>query len=204
MKLAHGGILGVLILNFGSGVAHSSDLVVTKICERRCINTWQCPVYEASFRPKKFWAQSIDYQMQYLQDAIRECDLLDIAPKYHGQLAYTDQLLVTCLKPESYPLELEARFEKSVHKILSREYKISFDSFKKSLRLHLISFNPEYSEPLLKHFTNYLVPRYEFHYKNEQCLKENIPYKTLKFPSEFEVLTGTPDIGTVVYERKAS
>ena len=202
MKLSCGVVLGMLVLNFGSDVACSSDLVVRKICKRRCISTGQYPVYEASFRPKQFWAKPMEYQLRYLQDAITECDLLTIAPKYHGQLEYTDQLLKTCLQPKSYPIELEKRFEKAVWEILSKEYKISFDGFVKSLRLHLISLNPEYSEPLLRHFSNYLVPRYEFYYKNEQCLKDNIPYKTLKHPSEFEVVTGTPDVGVVVYEQK--
>ena len=82
----------------------------------------------------------------------------------------------------------------------SSQEPILFDRFAKSLRVHFISFNPEYSKPLLRHFTNYLVSVYEFHYKNEQCLKENVLYKTLKHPSKFEVLTGTPDVGVVIYE----
>ena len=203
MKLVRGLGLGAVFTAFVLGIANSSELVVTKICEGRYLNSWNNPAYENSFQPKKFWQNtSLHEQLVYLQGAIQMCNLLEIAPKYHRNLKYTDQLPKGCVPSKPYPIELEEQFEKAAWEILRKGYKISFDRFRNSLRMNLSPFDTEYSTPLLIHFSNYLVPRYEFHYKNEQCLKENIPYKTLKHPSKFEVVTGTPDVGVVVYEQK--
>ena len=156
-----------------------------------------------SFKPYEFWEKPIEDQLVYLKDIIFECDLLTEASNHHGALRYTnDERCRICLKSRSYSEELEKKFEEAVWKILSKDYKISFDDFITSLRSALKPQDRLYTAPLLMHFTNYLVPKYEFHYKTSDDRMKNIPYKTLKFPSEFELAIGIPNVGKVVYEAK--
>ena len=158
------------------------------------------------FEPRKLWRRPIEEQLVYFKDAIQELDLLVVAPRYHHPLEYTDDKRAeerkkhtACAKLGTYSKELEEKFEIAVWKILSKDYKqITLDDFVASLRSALEPKDRLYTAPLLMHFTNYLVPKYKFHYKNG----EYEPYKTLKFPSEFELANGIPNVGTVVYERK--
>ena len=157
------------------------------------------------FHPSEFWKKkSMPEQLLYLKDEILELKLPDIAPAFHQNIGYTDNKTFIGCGKASYPKKLEEKFEEAVWKRLQKqeEYKISFDDFTASLRSALEPTDRLYTAPLLMHFTNYLVPKYEFHYKTAEDRLENIPYKTLKFPSEFELANGTKDEGVVVYERE--
>ena len=151
------------------------------------------------FKPRAFWEKYMDEQLIYLKDAIQMCNLLIEAPRHHWPLEFTgNERCGLCLKSRTYSKELEEKFELAVWKILSKDYKITLEDFTASLRSALEPKDRLYTAPLLMHFTNYLVPKYKFHYKNG----EYEPYKTLKYPSEFELANGIPNVGTVVYERK--
>ena len=151
------------------------------------------------FQPREFWEKPMPEQLKHLKEAILELKLPEIAPAFHQNMGrYTDNKTFIGCGKASYPASLEKKFEEAVWNILSKDYKISFDDFKTSLRSALKPGDRLYTAPLLMHFTNKLVPRYEFYYKN----KSDEPYKTLKYPSLFEVAIGTPDVGAVVYERK--
>ena len=163
------------------------------------------------FEPRKFWKHPIEEQLVYFKDVIQELDLLVVTPRYHYPLEYTGDKRyearakkTACARLSTYPKWLEEKFEEAVWKRLQKqeEYKISFDDFTASLRSALEPTDRLYTAPLLMHFTNYLVPKYEFHYKTAEERLENIPYKTLKFPSEFELANGAKDEGVVVYERE--
>ena len=155
------------------------------------------------FEPCAFWERPIEEQLVYLKEPIQELDLLTEAPRNHSALNYTnDERCRLCLKSRSYSEELEEKFEKAVWNVLSKEYKITFDYFKTSLRSALKPGDRIYTAPLLMHFTNYLVPRFEFYYKTKGYKRESEPYKTLKYPSIFEIANGAKNVGVVVYERK--
>ena len=161
------------------------------------------------FEPRKLWGRPIEEQLVYFKDAIQELDLLVMAPKYHHPLEYTDDKRAeerkkhtACAKLGTYSKELEEKFEVAVHKILSKDYKITLEEFVKSLRSALKTEDRLYKAPLLMHFTNYLVPRYEFYYKTKNYKRESEPYKTLKYPSIFEIANGAKNVGVVVYEKK--
>ena len=125
--------------------------------------------------------------------------MLTEAPKHHKKLDYVGfKKDWICEKPSSYSEELEEKFEVAVWRILHKDYKISLEDFKTSLRSALKQVDRLFTAPLLMHFTNYLVPKYEFHFENNSSK----PYKTLKFPSEFELAIGIPTEGKVVYEAK--
>ncbi len=151
------------------------------------------------FQPREFWEKPMPEQLLHLKDAILELKLPEIAPNFHQNMGrYTDnETFIGCGKA-SYPRSLEERFEKAVWQILSKDYKISFEDFVSSLRSALKPEDRLYTAPLIMHFTNKLVPKYEFYYKN----KSYEPYKTLKYPSEFELAIGVPNEGKVVYENK--
>lgn len=160
-------------------------------------------MYGASFEPRELWGRPIEEQLVYFKDAIQELDLLVVAPRYHHPLEYTDDKRAeerkkhtACAKLRTYSKKLEEKFELAVWKILSKDYKITLEDFTTSLRSALEPKDRLYTAPLLMHFTNYLVPRYEFYYKKGECK----PYKTLKYPSIFEVANGAKDEGIVVYE----
>ena len=135
--------------------------------------------------------------------------MLVVAPRYHHPLEYTDDKRAeerkkhtACAKLGTYSKEFEEKFEKAVWKILSKDYKITLEDFTASLRSALESKDRLYTAPLLMHFTNYLAPRYEFYYKTKNYKRESEPYKTLKYPSIFEITNGAKNVGVVVYERK--
>ena len=221
MRLMVSIVLGLLMGGRVEGAVSTEERVLTKVGESRCQlvisreleyrwTPWSCSGFLTAdervllgqpFKPRDFWKRPVDEQLIHLKDAILELNVLAVAPRYHRALAYTDKVPSCFPGASTYPEALEKQFENAVWKILRKDYKISFNEFSASLRKNLFINSDLYKAPLLMHFTNYLVPRYEFHYRNEQCLKENIPYKTIKRPSEFEVLTGTPDVGVVVYER---
>ena len=151
------------------------------------------------FKPREFWERYMEEQLTYLKDAILEFDLLTEAPKHHKKLDYVGiKKDWICGRPGSYSKDLEEKFEIAVWKILQKDYKISLEDFQASLRSALEPGDRLYTAPLLMHFTNYLVPRYKFYYK-ENSFK---PYKTEKYPSIFEIANGTKDEGVVVYEKK--
>ena len=153
------------------------------------------------FEPCAFWERPIEEQLVYLKEPIQELDLLTEAPRNHWALSYTnDERCRLCLKSRSYSEELEEKFELAVWKILSKDYKITLEDFTASLRSALKPGDRIYKVPLLMHFTNYLVPRYEFYYKTKNYKRESEPYKTLKYPSIFEVVNGAENVGVVVYE----
>ncbi len=200
----------------------TEERVVTRIGESRCSlvisgkleygwSPWSCSGFLTAdervllgkpFKPHGFWKRPVDEQLIHLKTAILDLGILAIASRYHKALDYTDRKYSCFPRASTYPEVIEKQFEKAVWKILQKDYIISFDEFSTSLRKNLFIKSDLYKAPLLMHFTTYLVPVYKFYYKNEQCLKANIPYKTLKHPSRFEVVTGTPDVGVVVYEAK--
>ena len=150
------------------------------------------------FQPREFWKKPMPEQLNHLKDAILELKLPEIAPAFHQNIGYTDNKTFIGCGKVSYPAKLEEKFEVAVHKILSKDYKITLEDFTASLRSALEPEDRIYKAPLLMHFTNKLVPKYEFHYKKDAFE----PYKTLRFPSEFELAIGVPNIGQVVYEAK--
>lgn len=154
------------------------------------------------FQPREFWKKPIEEQLIKLKEAILELKLPDIAPKFHQNIGYTDNKTFIGCGKASYPENLEEKFEKAVWKILSKYYKIRLEDFTASLRSALESKDRLYTAPLLMHFTNYLVPRFEFYYKTKGYKRESEPYKTLKYPSIFEIANGAKNVGVVVYERK--
>ena len=167
----------------------------------RCKST----MFGSSFEPRKIWKKPIEEQLVYFKDAIQELNLLVVALRYHYPLEYTDDKRAeerkkhtACARLGTYPKELEEKFEIAVRKILSKDYKITLEEFQASLRSALDPGDRLYTAPLLMHFTNYLVPRYKFYYK-ENLFK---PYKTEKYPSIFEIANGVEDKGEVVYEEK--
>ena len=153
------------------------------------------------FEPHAFWRLPIKTQLVYLKTPIQKLNLLNEAPKHHWALNYTnDKRCGLCLKSRSYSKELEEKLENAVWEELQKQkkYQISQKDFQASLRSALDPKDRLYTAPLLMHFTNYLVPRYKFYYK-ENSFK---PYKTEKYPSIFEIVNGTKDEGVVVYEEK--
>ena len=152
------------------------------------------------FKPHEFWEKYMDEQLTYLKDVILGFDLLIEAPKHHKKLDYVGiKKNWICGRPGSYSEELEEKFELAVWEKLSKDYKITLEDFKASLRSALKPGDRLYKAPLLMHFTNYLVPRYEFYYEGGSY---DAPYKTLKYPSIFELANGAKDEGVVVYERE--
>lgn len=149
------------------------------------------------FQPREFWKKPIEDQLVKLKDAILEFKLPEIAPALHQNIGYTDNKTFIGCGKASYPASLEKKFEEAVWKILSKDYKITLEYFTASLRSALESKDRLYTAPLLMHFTNYLVPRYEFYYKDGS---HGVPYKTLKYPSIFEVANGAENKGKVVHE----
>ena len=149
------------------------------------------------FQPREFWKKPIEDQLVKLKDAILEFKLPEIAPALHQNIGYTDNKTFIGCGKASYPASLEKKFEEAVWKILSKDYKITLEYFTASLRSALEPKDRLYTAPLLMHFTNYLVPRYEFYYKDGS---HGVPYKTLKYPSIFEVANGAENKGKVVYE----
>ena len=151
------------------------------------------------FKPREFWRKYMEEKLAYLKDAILKFNLLTEAPKHHKKLDYVGiKKDWICGRPGSYSKELEEKFEVAVWNILKKDYKISLEEFQASLRSALEPKDRLYTAPLLMHFTNYLVPRYKFYYK-ENLFK---PYKTEQYPSIFEIVNGTKDEGEVVYEEK--
>lgn len=150
------------------------------------------------FQPREFWKKSMPEQLRYLKEAILELKLPEIAPAFHQNIGYTDNKTFIGCGKASYPAKLEEKFELAVWKILSKDYKITLADFTASLSSALEPKDRLYTAPLLMHFTNYFVPKYEFHYRKG----EYKPYKTLKYPSEFELAVGTPNVGKIVYEAK--
>ena len=222
MRLIISIVLGVLMGCYVEGAVNPEEQVLTKVGESRCQlvisrkleygwTPWSCSGFLTAdervllgqpFKPHDFWKRPIDEQLIHLKDAILDLKILATAPRYHRALAYTDKMPSCFPGASTYPEMLEKQFETAVWKILQQDYIISFSEFSASLRKNLFINSDLYKAPLLMHFTNYLVPRYEFHYKNEQCLKDNIPYKTIKLPSMFEVAIVAKDEGVVVYEAK--
>lgn len=150
-----------------------------------------------TFEPRKFWERPIEEQLVYLKEPIQKFDLLTEAPRNHWALSYTnDERCGLCLKSRSYSEELEKKFEVAVCNILSKDYKITLEDFKTSLRSALLPTDRIYKTPLLMHFTNYLVPRYKFYYKKGSFK----PIKTEQYPSIFELANGAKDEGKIVYE----
>ena len=162
----------------------------------------ECVLSGFPFKPSEFWKQPMAAKLTILKNAIWKCgELLHVIDEhYDAQYLYRVRY---SKQPagEPYPAKLEAQFEKAVWEILHEQYGISLDDFTTSLRSMLISEDTLYSAPLIVYFSDKLAPRYEFRYKgiNEW---DRVLMKVIKHPSEFEVLTGTPDVGTVVYERK--
>ena len=160
-------------------------------------------MFGSPFEPRTFWKCPIEDQLAYFKDAIQELDLLTVAPKYHYPLEYTDDKRyesrakhTACAKLWTYSPELEEKFEVAVWKILIKDYNLSLDDFKSSLRSALEPGDKLYKAPLLMHFTNYLVPRYKFYYKKGSFK----PIKTEQYPSIFELANGAKDEGKIVYE----
>ena len=196
----------------------TEERVITRIGERRCRllisgkleygwTPWSCSGFLTAdervllgkpFKPHDFWKRPVDEQLIHLKPAILELNILAIAPRYHRALAYTDRTPSCFPGTTTYPESLEKQFENAVWKILKKDYSISFNEFSSSLRKNLFINSDLYKAPLLMHFTNYLVPRYKFYYK-ENSFK---PYKTEKYPSIFEIANGVEDKGEVVYEEK--
>ena len=177
------------------------DIFDTNLQDKMIFERCRCEytMHGLSFEPRAFWKLPTKEQLLYLKEAIQELDLLNEAPKHHWALNCTnDKRCGLCLKSRSYSKELEEKFEIAVWKILSKDYKITLEDFQASLRSALDPKDRLYTAPLLMHFTNYLVPRYKFYYK-ENSFK---PYKTEKYPSIFEIVNGTKDEGVVVYEEK--
>ncbi len=154
------------------------------------------------FHPREFWKKPIEEQLIKLKEAILELKLPNTAPNFHQNIGYTDNKTFIGCGKASYPEKLEEKFEEAVWKILSKDYKITLEDFTASLRSALESKDRLYTAPLLMHFTNYLVPRFEFYYKTKGYKRESEPYKTLKYPSIFEIANGAKNVGVVVYERK--
>lgn len=151
-----------------------------------------------AFKPQEFWSQNTDKQLLFIADAIFECDLLTVVSR-HRSSGLKRYLMRPTGKP--YSPELELQFEKAVWERLHTKYDISFESFTASLRSMLIPEDKLYSAPLIVYFADKLAPEYEFHYKGTYEWNR-VLMKVIKHPSKFEVLTGTPDVGIVVYEKK--
>lgn len=161
----------------------------------------ECVLSGFPFKPRKFWSQDMDTQLLFLKDPIIKHDLPTITNKGREDLA---NLVVYSVAPKGkpYPAGLEENFEESVWKTLNNGgYDIPFDEFTASLRSLLIPEERLYSAPLIVYFSKKLATRYDFHYKGKNKWDNRLT-KIVQRPSEFEVLTGTPDLGVVVYERK--
>ena len=211
-------VLGLLMACCMDSAMSTEERVITRIGESRCRllisgkleygwTPWSCSGFLTAdervllgkpFKPHDFWKRPVDEQLIHLKPAILELNILAIAPRYHRALAYTDRTPSCFPGTTTYPESLEKQFENAVWKILKKDYSISFNEFSSSLRKNLFINSDLYKAPLLMHFTNYLVPRYKFYYK-ENSFK---PYKTEKYPSIFEIANGTKDEGEVVYEEK--
>ncbi len=154
----------------------------------------ECTLSGFPFEPRKFWSQGMDKQLLFLKDPIVAYDLLAIVSK-HRDIGLKRYLTSPTGKP--YSMELELQFEKAIWETLRQKYEISFEQFTSSIRSMLIPEDRLYSAPLIIYFADKLAPRYEFHYSGfNQMLN-----KVIKLPSEFEVLTGKPNKGEVVYNR---
>ena len=151
-----------------------------------------------AFKPQEFWSQDMDKQLLFLKAPIEACDLLPVDDK-HRDRGLKRYLMRPTGKP--YPAELEQQFEKAVWEGLHTKYDISLDDFTTSLRSMLIPEDTLYSAPLIVYFADKLAPRYEFHYKSIDE-EARILMKVIRRPSEFELLTGTPDIGNTVYDQE--
>ena len=153
-----------------------------------------------AFKPWEFWEDKpIEEQLVHLKEAVWKCGLLMVISKRRSNLLkrYINQPTGT-----PYDNALEEKFEESVWEVLHVDgYDISLKDFKTSIRSMLIPEDRLYSAPLIVYFSDKLAPRYKLHYK---CTNEwnRTLTKVVKLPSEFEILTGTPGIGTVVYEAK--
>lgn len=152
------------------------------------------------FEPRKFWEKPINEQLLFLKDAIWECDLLVETNK--GRNDPSKQICYSVAphgKP--YPDGLEKKFERKVWQILHKEYDITFYNFVKSLRSMLIPEDRLWEAPLIVYFSDKLAPQCDFYYRGKSkwsCVLTKIK----KRPSVFEVLTGTPDVGVVTYEKR--
>ena len=154
-----------------------------------------------AFEPQEFWQKSMDEQLVELKDPIMKCNLLPIVDKQYDALVLYAISYSVAPSGKPYPIELELQFEKAVWQVLHNKYGVSCEDFTKSIRSMLIPEDRLYSAPLIVYFSDKLAPRYEFHYKDANKLFSDLT-KVVKLPSEFEVLTGTPDTGKVVYEAK--
>ncbi len=149
----------------------------------------------ATFKPIEFFKKPRNEQIPDIKGAILSCNLLEVIGKRRRTPIVTEKFAGCEVLP--YSEKLEMQFEEMVWQILREKYdtSLSLADFQASLRETLLPQDAMYSAPLIAYYATMLAPRYE-------CYYNTMLRKVIKRPSEFEVLTGTPDIGTVVYERK--
>ncbi len=144
-----------------------------------------------TFKPRQFFEQPQDEQIKFLKGAILECGLLKMIDKRRKPPipAVDGNLEKHELSP--YSENLEAQFEVTVWRALSKKYDISLVDFQASLRAVLLPQDAVYSAPLIAYCAHKLAPRYECHYTPSLS-------KVIKLPSEFEMLIGMSDEGKIL------